>query len=68
MSFYARLKFNIQESKVVFEEIFNGATPVFVASFVPELFTCLLGHSQSEQTNDRTWLNHRLWKLTFVRL
>ena len=44
------LKFNIQESKAVFEEIFNGPTPVFVASFVPKLFTCLLGQTQREQT------------------
>ena len=38
---------SIQESEAV---IFNGLTPVFVASFVPELFTCLLGNSQREQT------------------
>ena len=36
--FYARLKFNIHESKAVFEEIFNGPTPVFVASFVIHMF------------------------------
>ena len=34
----------------VFEEIFNGPTPVFVASLVPELFTCLLENSQHEHT------------------
>ena len=34
----------------VFEEIFNGPTPVFVASLVPELFTCLLENSQREHT------------------
>ena len=28
-------------SKAMFEEIFSGPTPVFVSSFVPELFTCL---------------------------
>ena len=35
MPFYARLNLNIQESKADFEVIFNGPTPVFVASFVP---------------------------------
>ena len=50
MPFYARLNFNIQESKAVFEVIFNGPTPVFVSSFVPKLFTCLLGHSDCEQS------------------
>ena len=40
---------SIQESKGVHEEIFNGPTPVFVASFITELFTCLLGHSQRKQ-------------------
>ena len=49
-TFYAILKFNIQESKAVFEEIFNGPTHVFVASFVLKLFTCLLENSQHEQT------------------
>ena len=29
-------------SKAVFEEIYNGPTPVVVASFVPKLFTYLL--------------------------
>ena len=43
-------KFNIQESKAVFEEIFNGPTPIFVASFVPKLFTYLLGKTQREET------------------
>ena len=37
MPFYARLKVNIKDSKAVFEEIFNGPTPVFVVCFVPEL-------------------------------
>ena len=45
----AVLKFNIQESKAVFEELFNGAIPIFVASLVPELFTSLL-ENQREQT------------------
>ena len=35
---------------MVFEEIFNGPTPVFVASFVPKLFTSLLGQTQCECT------------------
>ena len=34
----------------VFEEIFNGLTPIFVAYFVPELFTCLCENSQRKQT------------------
>ena len=50
MPFYARLKFNIKDSKAVFEEVFNGPTPIFVICFVPELFTCLLGHSDREQS------------------
>ena len=33
----------------VSEDIFNDTTPVFVASFVPELFACLLGQTQREQ-------------------
>ena len=48
--FSARFKFNIQDSKAVSEELFNGVTLVLVASLVPELFTCLLGNSQHEQT------------------
>ena len=43
-------KFNIQDFKAVFEELFYGPTPVFVASLVPELFTHLLENSQCEQT------------------
>ena len=34
----------------MFEENFNGPTSVFVASFVPQLFTCLLGNFQCKQT------------------
>ena len=34
----------------VFEELFSGPIPVFVASLVPELFTCLLENSQHEQS------------------
>lgn len=34
----------------VFEELFNDSTPIFKASLVPELLTCLLEHSEHEQT------------------
>ena len=34
----------------MFEDNFNGPTSAFVASFIPELFICLLVNSQCEQT------------------
>ena len=53
--------FNIQESKAVFEEIFNGPTPVFVASLVPEFQS----YSHVYWGINRLYL-HRHWLYTVI--